>query len=307
MRDLLKSKNFKILLIAIFCVLGIMLYSASTSGQQNFITAITSFITSPIQKLSAIIAGGANDFGDSFTDIETIRAQNDILIQKSRELQAQMVDYEEMRQENERLRALLGIKEENPDFEFASATVISRDSTDSYSSFIIDKGSMDDISYLDPVITEDGLVGYVSQVGPISSRVTTILSPATDIGAIDRRTLDGGVLGGDLEMAKNGCTKLSYLQRDRDVTSGDLIVTSGLGGIYPKNLIIGEVMEIQAEAQDISLYAVIKPYANISECTNVFVIRYFNGQGAVVNGELADKIEKRPSSSDVSASDQAQP
>ena len=120
---------------------------------------------------------------------------------------------------------------------------VSRDATDVYGTFIIDKGTMQGVAYLDPVITEDGLVGYVSQVGPVSSKVTTILSPATDVGAVDKRTGDGGVLGGDQELAQTGYTKLSYLQRNCDVTVGDLIVTSGLGCIYPKNLIIGEVTE----------------------------------------------------------------
>ncbi|MBE6754517.1 MAG: rod shape-determining protein MreC [Ruminococcaceae bacterium] len=288
MRDLLKSRSFKMLLIAVFVVLAIMLYSASTSGQQNFITAVTSFLTAPVQKISALLSGNINDFGDSFTDIETIKAENDLLKMKARELTAQVVDYEELKQDNARLRSLLELKEENKDFQFLDAAVISRDTTDTYGSFVIDRGSMHGVSLLDPVITEDGLVGFVSQLGPISSRVTTILSPATDVGAIDRRTLDGGVLGGDLELAKNGRTKLGYLQRDCDVTAGDIIVTSGLGGIYPKNLIIGEVAEIKAEAQDISLYAIITPSANVTECTDVFVITYFDGQGAVVEGELAE-------------------
>ncbi|MBQ9993631.1 MAG: rod shape-determining protein MreC, partial [Clostridia bacterium] len=277
---MLKSKGFKLLLIAIVVVLGIMLYSASTSGHQNFITAVTSFITTPIQKLSAMISGGVGDFGDSFTDIETIQAENALLLQKVRELTSQMVDYEEVKQENERLKKLLDIKEDNEDFKFAAATVISRDASDEFYGFIIDKGSLHGVEFLDPVITEDGLVGYVSQLGPISSKVTTIFSPSTDVGAIDRRTLDGGVLSGDSELAKNGFTKLSYLQRDCDVTAGDIIVTSGLGGIYPKNLIIGEVSEIKAESQDISLYAVITPLADITACTDVYVITYFDGQGA---------------------------
>ncbi len=288
MRELLKSKNFKILLFAIVALLVIMIYSASTSGQQNIITALSSFITTPIQRLSAIVSGGVNDFGESFTDIDTIRAENELLMQKVRELTAEMVDYEDVKQENARLRALLGLKEEHSDFEFASATVISRDVNDTYGTFIIDKGTLHGISFLDPVITQDGLVGYISEAGPVSSRVTTIFSPATDIGAIDRRTLDGGVLGGDMALAASGCTKLSYLQRDCDVTVGDIIVTSGLGCIYPKNLIIGEVIEIKAESQDISLYAVIDPAADIINCTDVFVITYFEGQGAVVDGELAD-------------------
>ncbi len=306
MRDLLKSRNFKILLVAIFVVLGVMLYSASTAGQQNIITAVTSFITSPIQKLSAMISGGVNDFGDGFTDVETIKAENELLLKKARDLQAQMVDYEDLRRENEQLRGLLGLKEDNEDFEFVAATVISRDSTDAYYSFVIDKGTKHGVAYLDPVITEDGLVGYISQVGPISSRVTTILSPSTDVGAIDRRTLDGGVLGGDLEMAKNGFTKLSYLQRDCEVAAGDLIVTSGLGGIYPENLVIGEVMEIKAEAQDISLYAVLSPSANVTECTDVFVLTYFDGQGAVVNGSLAKDVAVHVSGTDAAKTNTTQ-
>lgn len=295
MRDLLKSKNFKVLLVAVFLVLGIMIYSASTSGQQNIVSSVASFITTPIQKLSALISGGINDLGGDLTDIDEIRAENELLKEKIRQMQAQLVDYETYKQNYEELRDLLKLKEDSKEMELVSATVISRDSTDAYGTFIIDKGTLQGVAYLDPVITEDGLVGYVSQVGPISSKVTSILSPSTDVGAIDKRTKDGGVLGGDQEYAQNGLTKLSYLQRDCDVTVGDLIVTSGLGGIYPKNLIIGEVTEIRAESQDISLYAVVQPSADIEGCTNVYVITYFEGQGAVVDGEIVIHL---PSDSD---------
>jgi len=296
MRDLLKSKNFKVLLVAVFLVLGIMIYSASTSGQQNIVSSLASFVTTPIQKLSALISGGINELGGDMTDIDQIRAENELLKEKVRQLQAQLVDYETYKQNYESLRDTLKLKEDSGEMELVSATVISRDSTDAYGTFIIDKGTFQGVSYLDPIITEDGLVGYVSQVGPISSKVTTILSPSTDVGAIDKRTQDGGVLGGDQEYAQNGFTKLSYLQRDCDVTVGDLIVTSGLGGIYPKNLIIGEVTEIRAESQDISLFAVVRPAAAVESCTNVYVITYFEGQGAVVDGELAINA---PSPSDV--------
>ncbi len=296
MRDLLKSKNFKVLLVAVFLVLGIMIYSASTSGQQNIFSSLASFITTPIQKLSALVSGGINDLGGDMTDIDEIRAENELLKEKIRQMQAQLVDYETYKQNYESLRELLKLKEDSGDMELIPATAISRDATDPYGTFIIDKGTFQGVSYLDPVITEDGLVGYVSEAGPISCKVTTILSPSTDVGALDKRTQDGGVLGGDQEYAQNGFTKLSYLQRDCDVTVGDLIVTSGLGGIYPKNLIIGEVVEIRAESQDISLYAVVQPSADVDSCTEVYVITYFEGQGAVVDGEIAILP---PSSSDV--------
>lgn len=295
MRDLLKSKNFKIMLVAVFLVLGIMIYSASTSGQQNIFSSVASFITTPIQKLSALVSGGINDLGGDLTDIDEIRAENELLKDKIRMLQAQLVDYETYKQKYDDLRELLKLKDDSGEMALISATVISRDSTDAYGTFIIDKGTLQGVAYLDPIITEDGLVGYVSQVGPVSSKVTTILSPATDVGAIDKRTKDGGVLGGDQELAQTGYTKLSYLQRDCDVTVGDLIVTSGLGGIYPKNLIIGEVTEIRAESQDISLYAVINPSADVSGCTDVYVVTEFEGQGSVVDGEI---IITPPSPSD---------
>ncbi|MBP3414972.1 MAG: rod shape-determining protein MreC [Clostridia bacterium] len=294
MRNLLKAKSFKILIAVVLILFGFMMYSASLSGEQNILTAITSFITTPVQKLSALISGGIGSIGDDLTDVETIKAENELLLTKVRELTAQLVDYEELKQENERLRGILQLKQENAEFEFVPATVISRDATDQYGTFIIDKGTAHGVAYLDPVITADGLVGYISEAGPISSKVTTILSPATDIGAIDRRTLDGGVLGGDLALAKNGTCKLSYLARDCEVAAGDIIVTSGLGCIYPKNLVIGEVTEILAESQDISLYAIIQPAADITGCIDVFVISSFNGQGAVVNGELAGTGEQPP-------------
>ena len=301
MRNILKSKSFKMLLAAVLVLIGIMMYSASLSGKQNALTAATSFITTPIQKLSALISGGIGSIGSDMTDIDSVKAENSFLLGKVRELTAQLVDYEEIRQENERLRGILELKEENPSYKFAQATVISRDAADTYGTFIIDRGSMHDVSYLDPVITADGLVGYISEVGPVSSKVTTILSPATDIGAIDRRTLDGGVLGGDLELAKNGMCKLSYLARDCDVASGDIIVTSGLGCIYPKNLVIGTVSGIEAESQDISLYATIRPTADIAGCIDVFVITEFEGQGSVVNGQLSDNNVTTPKPEDAAA------
>ena len=298
MREILKSKNFRLLVIVAATLLVIMILSAAMPEEQNIFSAVTSFVTSPIQKLSAILSGGIGSIGESMTDSDIIRAENALLTQKVRELTAQMVDYEELKHENEQLRSLLNLKESLDAFETLPATVISRDAIDSAASFIIDRGRIHGVKYLDPVITTDGLVGYISKVGPISSRVTTILSSSTNLGAMDRRTLDAGILSGDQELAVKNLTKLRGLSRDCDVAAGDLVVTTGLGGIYPKNLIIGEVSEIKAEAQDISLYAVIKPAANVKGCIDVYVVTYFDGQGSVVDGELNELAPLPPSASD---------
>ncbi len=288
MKEIFKGRSFKILIAVLLVLLGIMVYAASRSTEQGFTASLASYITRPIQKLSALVSSGIGGFTDQFEDIDAVRAENELLEKKCRELTAQMVDYESLKAENEELRAISGISERNTDYTFEMATVISRDATDSFETFIIDRGENHGVALYDPVITADGLVGYISQIGPISSKVTTIVSSASSVGAVDSSTRDGGVLVGDLELAAQGYAKLSYLARDCDVTTGDIVVTSGLGGIFPKNLIIGEVVEIKPEAQDISLYAVIEPSADIGGCTTVFVITHFDGQGAVVDGELAD-------------------
>lgn len=286
MKEIFKGRSFKILIAVLLVLLGIMMYAASRSTEQGFAASLASYITRPIQKLSALISSGVGGFTDQFEDVDEVRAQNELLEKKCRELQAQMVDYESIKAENEELRAISGISERNKDYKFEMATVISRDATDTFNTFIIDRGENHGVSLYDPVITADGLVGYVSQIGPISAKVTTVISSASSVGAVDSSTRDGGVLIGDLELASQGYAKLSYLARDCDVTIGDIVVTSGLGGIFPKDLIIGEVIEIRPEAQDISLYAIIKPSADIEGCTTVFVITEFDGQGAVVDGEI---------------------
>ncbi len=286
MKEIFKGRSFKILIAVLLVLLGIMMYAASRSTEQGFAASLASYITRPIQKLSSLFSSGIGGLSDQFEDIDAVRAENELLEKKCRELMAQMVDYESIKAENEELRAISGISERNKDYKFEMATVISRDATDTFNTFIIDRGENHGVSLYDPVITADGLVGYVSQIGPISAKVTTIISSASSVGAVDSSTRDGGVLVGDLELAAQGYAKLSYLARDCDVTIGDVIVTSGLGGIFPKNLIVGEVVEIKPEAQDISLYAIIKPAADIEGCTTVFVITDFDGQGAVVDGEI---------------------
>ena len=286
MREIFKGRSFKILIAVILVLLGIMMYSASQSSKQSFAASLASYITRPIQKLSALISGGIGSLTDEFQDVDEIKAENQLLKEKVSELTGKLVDYNTIVEENAELRAVSGISERNNDFTYEMATVISRDSNDAFETFIIDKGTHHGVALYDPVITADGLVGYISQVGPVSSRVTSVISSASSVGAVDSSTRDGGVLMGDLELASDGYAKLAYLARDCGVTTGDIIVTSGLGGIYPRDLIIGEVLEIKPEAQDISLYAIVKPSADIEGCTTVFVITSFEGQGAVVDGEL---------------------
>lgn len=296
MKDIFQSRNFKLLIIVVVLLIAVMLYSATLGGEQNIFSSVFSFITTPIQKLSAVLSGSADEVADNFDNPAELKKENEAMKKKIRELTSSLIDYDQYKLENELYRDLLSIKEENPDFEYVPASVIARDSNDAFHSFTIDKGKTSGVKLYDPIITTDGIVGYVSEVGMVSSKVTTILDSSINVGVFDRRTRDGGVIIGDAILSKQGYTKMKYLKRDCDVTAGDIIVTSGLGGIFPDNLVIGEVLDVKPEAQDISLYAVIKPAADILECLDVIVLVSFDGQGTVVDQDVlsSEEVSSQP-------------
>ena len=272
------NSNLRLFLAAVLTMTCVIIYSIGTGGNSDFIASICGVITAPIQRVSAMISAGFGTFSGEFQDIEEIRAENELLKKKIREMNRKTVDYNDLKAENEQYRKLLGLKEENDQYQFLAATVIARDAGDYYGGFTLDKGKADGVELYDPVITADGLVGYISSLGVTSSKVTTILSPGLEVGAVDKETRDGGTVFGEITSAKSGCTRLNYLSRDCQVTVGDIVVTSGFGSVFPENLIIGEVKEILAESENISLYAVVEPAADIKTCTDLFVITQFEGQ-----------------------------
>ena len=179
----------------------------------------------------------------------------------------------------------LEIKENNPDFIFAPAAVISRDNSDPYGSFTINRGSLSDISVYDPVITDAGLVGYITEVGTITAKVTTILSPDLTLGALDSRTGDSGIISGRLRLAEDGMCRFGNLSRSCSVAIGDYIVTSG-EGIFPEGLLVGSITSIGADEYNTSIYADITPFVELSEIRNVMVITDFEGQGGINPNEV---------------------
>ena len=191
-----------------------------------------------------------------------------------------MVDYENYKHENESLREQLGIKEEHPEWETTTASVIGRDPADQFYSFTIDKGSLDGVSYQDPVITQDGLVGIVSEVGTVFSKVTTILDVRLNVACQDVRTQDVATVSGDIAMAEQGQCRMSLIPRESGVAKGDIIQTAGTSGLYPQGIVIGRIEEVAFEPQGTMMYAVIEPTNQIKSIKDVVVITSFQGQGS---------------------------
>jgi rod shape-determining protein MreC len=291
LKDYFHSKNFKILIAVIFILFGLMLYTAGTGS--SIVSDLLGFVSTPMQKISSVVTNNATVAGQSVTrSNDELAAENAALKQQVDELNKKLVKYYTFQQENAQLRKFLELKNENQDFKPVSAAVIGRDPNDLFHNFQIDKGTLAGISVNDPVITDSGLIGWISSVNSSYSRVTTILSPDTKISAIDKVNRDSGVISSSIKMADSGIVKLGYLTAGTTVKAGDMIVTNGLGGVYPRDLPIGTVIKVANEEYDVSLYAEIKPFVDVKTVRDVMVITSFQGQGQALADSASSAGEK---------------
>ena len=275
MKEFFSSVKFKILVCVCALLAGFMIY-ALTDNRSNFIEQGLDFIVTPIKSLSSAISNAVGSFFERHTNVDALYEENEQLKDEIASLKEQLVTLDEYRLENQQLKEFLEIKELNPSLELETASVIGSDPLDSFGAFTIDKGSLHGVKKNDVVICREGLVGIVSQVNSISSRVTTILDPTVHIGAFISSTQDDGLIKNTAALA----LEMTMLSRETQATIGDYIITSGTGGVFPKGLLIGTVAEISADANGLSKNAAVRPAADIRNVRNVAVIKSFTGQGA---------------------------
>ncbi len=124
-----------------------------------------------------------------------------------------------------------------------------------------------------PVITSKGLVGKVSAAQPFSSKIISIIEDGSAASAIVSKTGDLVVVKGDLKLSKEGLCKIEYIPVDLDLSQGDVIETSGMGGIYPKGIIIGTVKEVRQGESDLDKYAIVEPAVDLKRLSNVVILK----------------------------------
>ena len=278
MKDFVKSVRFKILAGLLTLLLGFMIMSVYTGGTVMLFEQAVSIITVPVQRLSANLSYSVSDFFGQFLNSRQIHAENEMLQAEVNELRRNMADYERLKHENEQFRQIISVMENRHDLSIETASVIARESVGRFYLFTIDKGTLNGIKRLDPVITANGLVGYVYETGITHSKVITILDVIMDVGVYDSSTRDIGIVSGTIALAEQGLCQMEYLPRDSKVVVGNIILTSG-GNLFPKDLLVGTVVDVVPNSHGTSLAAVIKPAADIVNLKDVFVVTDFEGQG----------------------------
>lgn len=277
MFKIFKNNDSKIIIGTILIIVGIWTYISKYTHGNVF--PITSTFILALQEKMAEISESVYSYIPKYKSKDTVQNEIDSLKREIRSLRNLTVDYYNLKLENEKYEKYLDLKKKNESLKFISAMVISRDPLELFYEFTINQGTENGVSINDPVITENGLIGKISHVTSQTSKVKTILSPDIKIGVTDIISNDKGILSGNINMCDENLTTMNLIQIQNSINPEDIIVTTGLSGIYPKNLQVGKVKSIEYDGENNFKYAIIEPYENIKELADVFIITNFDGKG----------------------------
>lgn len=228
-------------------------------------------VSTSLQKLYVGFSSQVRGTTSQYLNLIDIKKDNKNLQNEVSMLKAQLVQLEEIRLENQRLSRLLDFKETTP-FELIPAKVIGHDLLRQHATLIINKGKKSGIVAGQAVITPDGVVGSVLMVSDRFSQILRVTDNYSDVDAVAQRTRARGIVEG---VSPTTC-RIKYLQRTDDIQIGDLIVTSGFDGVFPKGFPIGTVTEVEKKSYGITQSVIIQPAVSTINIEEVFVVLKMN-------------------------------
>ncbi len=278
MKDFFRHNGILILIAAILVALITAVVSMLLGGIANPFANLAGIISTPVRNgISAVTNWVEERYSDAFEQ-EQLKDELEALKQENAELKEKEQEYDAALQENERLRNALDLRPKERSFDqLESAMVTARSTSNWESSITLSKGSSMGIEVDDCVVDEYwNLVGVVAEVGENWCTVRTLIDANIEMGGQLVRTGGAAILEGDLALMGEGKLKLSYLPENSQLMSGDLVVTSGRGGVYPSGLVAGHVEEVRTDASGMTEYAVIVPETDLDNLQQVLVIKDFN-------------------------------
>ena len=275
MKKFFKSYTFKAFLAVLAVLICGSILAALTVENESPFTSAVNFVFTPINRAAAKAASGLGNLRLYFRSAKYYEGQVEELQKQLAERREKVVEYEQLEQKVELYEKFLEIKQEHPEYQFQPASNISSDPIDLYGTMILNRGTLHDVHVNDPVIYEKYLVGVVTSVSPTQCTVSTLLNPSVFVSAYEIRTREAGYTETTASLADNGLIRLAGATRTTAMSTGGIVCTSGTGGIFPKDLLIGEITEITDATENISSYAIVKPYVDFDNLIDVFIITNF--------------------------------
>lgn len=268
MRNLFTPKNLRNLIL-IIVIAGVLILAIS-----GYLTPIFSVSVSPLISAQSWISErylAFRDFFGSPRDMATLREENITLRNEVAQLQSEIIALQENLAQADILYTLLDFARNNPDHEYEAATVIGREISPYLQYIIIDKGSNNGIRYGMPVVTQQGLVGRIDAVISDAARVQLI----TDAGSVVNVRLKTASVEGQVSGSITGEVSLDMVPVETQVDIGEVILTSGLGGTYPPNIFVGQVLSMQSRQNALFQTGSVQPIVDFSTLSAVLVITNF--------------------------------
>lgn len=267
--NFLKKFFIGIGVIILFLCIGL------TNGKNRNVSAIEGFLSSIITipqngfKYIENWFSGNNTF---FNDIEKLELENIALKEENEKLKNKMIDYEILASENQTLKEHSKLRESYLNYDVVIADVISDSASNWDEVYVVNKGSKDGIKPNMTVISTDGLVGYVETVSGNSSKIVSILDAGNSISARSTRTRDSVICKGNISLKDEGKVKVTSIPIGVELIKGDKLETSGMGGVYPKGIAIGEVESFENKINPLENEAILKTYVDFNKLETVAII-----------------------------------
>ena len=258
-----------IVFISVFCC---VFFAARGKFNPTATNGVAMMIMSPFQRAFSWVGSQLSFVRDTVNEMSHLHEQNKLLREEVEILRAQNLTASEYASENQRLRNLLGYKQAAIQFDLVAASVIGRESASWSSVILINRGTLDGVANNMAVVTEMGLVGHVVEAGVSSSKVQLLIDPRSSVGTLIQRPESrvAGIVEGDIKNPNH--PRMVNIPKDSDVKVDDMVVTSGFGGVYPKGLVVGKIIEIRNEEGGLLEYGVIDTSVDFQKLEDVAVI-----------------------------------
>ena len=267
---MLLLKRIKPIIFFVF-VAYVLLYVFSLNykkGQMSLLEKAVVETIGPIQKGVHHIFSYVGSFFDEYINLVGVKQENEELKAKISSLESELNNYREAYLANQRLRELLGLKKSLSQWPTLAAEVITWDPSGWFQTITIDKGFLDGIQIGMPVVNAKGVVGKITALSRHYARALLLIDPNFAIDSYIQRNRVYGIVSG----YKNGMCRMQYVQQNQDVKEGDVVVTSGMAGYFPKGLPIGTITKIKINKAQLFQEIYVKPYVDFSKLEEVLVI-----------------------------------
>ena len=277
MKDFLRHNVILILIIAVLLAAITAVASYALKGTANPLSNALGVVTTPIRNGVSSFVGWAEGVYNYSFRYQELEEENQRLRSQIAELEEKAREGEAASKENELLREALGLRAKRSDFVLESARVTARSTSNWASTLTLSKGSVQDVAAGDCVVDAAGnLVGIIDEVGSNYSVMITVVDANLQMGGIVSRTDSTAMLEGDFTLMQEGRLKMTYLPENTELLTGDLVLTSGLTGIYPSGLVVGAIESLHTDPSGMSRYAVLAPAADLDRLVEVFIIKEFD-------------------------------